>query len=229
MFNHLFDAGFEPDKNLIAADEPPGSGLNLIDEPVGITTLCNMFTAVPNVLSALNLVCTDVSYTEPVSAKILSPLVPAVPDVPLVPEEPATPLVPEEPATPDVPLVPDEPATPDVPLVPDEPATPDVPLVPDEPATPDVPLVPELPDTPLLPEVPDVPLDPDTPDVPLVPEEPATPLVPDVPEVPFVIGTLFIKKEPDMFTCVFDICKGELPPKPSVMVCRLVVNPVFAS
>jgi hypothetical protein len=182
-------------------------------------TLCNMFTLVPNVLSALNLVCTDVSHTEPVNANILSPLVPAVPDVPLLPLEPEVPLVPDEPATPLVPLVPEEPATPLVPLVPelpfcpDVPLLPDTPLVPDEPEEPEVPLVPELPATPLVPEV---------------PEEPATPDVPEVPEVPFVIGTLFIKKEPDMFTCVLDICKGELPPKPSVMVCRLSVNPVFA-
>jgi hypothetical protein len=225
MFIHLSDAGFDPDKNLIAAELPPASGLNLIDEPDGKLISCNTVTSVPNVLSALNLVCTDVSHTEPVNANILSPLVPAVPDVPLDPE---VPLVPDEPLAPLVPEVPLEPFTPDVPEVPEEPLAPDVPLVPDEPLAPLVPLVPELPDEPPRPLVPDVPLDPDTPDVPLVPEEPATPDVPDVPEVPFVIGTLFIEKEPEMFTSVFDICKGELPPKPSVMVCRLVVNPVFA-
>ena len=227
MFIHLADAGFEPDKNLIAAELPPGSGLNLIDEPVGITTLCNMVTSVPNVLFALNLVCTDVSHTEPVNAKILSPLVPAVPEEPEVPELPLVPLVPLEPSlplVPDVPLLPEEPDVPDVPL---EPLLPEVPLVPDEPEEPDVPLEPEEPDVPLVPEV---PLVPDDPLVPEVPEEPATPDVPDVPLVPaeLDIGTLFIKKEPEMFTSVFDICKGELPPKPSVMVCRLVVNPVFA-
>ena len=228
MFIHLADAGFEPDKNLIAAELPPGSGLNLIDEPVGKLISCNTVTSVPNVLSALNLVCTDVSHTEPVNANILSPLVPAVPEEPEVPEEPLLPLVPDVPLEPSTPLVPDVPELPFCPLVPDvplEPFCPDVPLVPDEPVPPLVPLVPDEPPRPLVPDVPELPA---TPLVPEVPEEPATPDVPDVPEVPFVIGTLFIEKEPEMFTSVFDICKGELPPKPSVMVCRLVVNPVFA-
>ena len=164
MFIHLFDAGFDPDKNLSAAELPPASGLNLIDEPVGITTLCNMVTFVPNVLSALNLVCTDVSHTEPVNAKIESPLVPEEPLLPLVPELPLEPEVPELPEEPDVPEVPLLPLEPDVPLLPE------LPLVPEVPDEPEDPLVPLL---PLLPEVPELPDEPDVPDVPEVPEEPA--------------------------------------------------------